>query len=178
MSAQAVDTMNRRRTIKANGPVRLDRIAEPLLDPLVSKAGFSSTQILAAWAEIVGPELADKSRPEKLRWPPRSDDAGTDGGTLVVRAEGGDALELQYAASVIVERINAIFGWRAVARLAIRQAPVENGDLVKSDNRDHFAIAEQDIASNSSLGAIEDADLRAALARLGARIESGGDTKV
>ncbi len=179
--------MSTGRTIKANGPVRIDRIAEKLLDPVVSKAGFSSTQILAAWTEIVGPGLAERSRPERLRWPQRRENPGRDGAesgggevregaTLVVRAEGGDALELQYASAEVVARINAIFGWRAVERLTIRQAPVETGQ-----NRPPTQRSPADPAKSAAdeaagrLETVEDEQLRAALARLGSRI--GTDTK-
>jgi len=190
--------MTTRKPIRpVNGPVRLDRLAESLLDPLVSKAGFSSTQILAAWPQIVGPELAERSRPEKLRWPPRralvdvsgdetgEHDAGprsraaSDGATLVVRAEAGEALELQYASDRIVARINAIFGWKAVSRLTIRQAPVEtSGGPARGPADDGEGGGKRPDPSNiKGLEGVADADLRDSLARLGARIETDDDTK-
>lgn len=174
----AVETMDRRRTIKANGPVRLDRLAESLLDPVVSRAGFSSTQILTAWPDIVGPALAARSRPEKLRWPARRDEECGDGATLFVRAEGGDALELQYASAEIVARINAMFGWRAVERISIRQAPVDDVATGPGPETRAEGFAEPDSGPDAGyLADIADDDLRAALGRLGARIGKGRDTK-
>ncbi len=173
--------MSTGKKIKAKGPVRIDRIAETLLDPVVSRAGFSSTQILAAWSEIAGPDLAARSRPEKLRWPPRRDGevgtgASASGATLVVRAEGGDAMELQYASAAIVARVNAIFGWRAVERLSIRQAPVDPGS--RALQSDPAASAEPGAdPEDAGLAKIEDPDLRAALSRLGTRIALDRDTK-
>jgi hypothetical protein len=172
--------MSTGRKIRANGPVRIDRIAEKLLDPVVSKAGFSSTQILAAWPDIVGPDLSERSRPEKLRWPPRRE--GTDqearaAATLVVRAEGGDAMELQYASGEIIARINAIFGWKAVEKLTIRQAPVETGPNTSKNAQ--FAPERpttMDEKTAERLKTVEDESLRAALSRLGARVAR--DTKL
>jgi len=167
-----------RRRRKTAGPSRLDRLAEDLLGPVVARAGFSSTQILAAWPEIVGPELAGRSRPEKLRWPPRRDteeDPETanratraDAATLVVRAEGGDALEIQHLSDRIIARINALFGWRAVARITIRQAPVA----------DQQADAPPRPTGGPGDGEPRHSDtLDTALARLGSHIGGGENTK-
>mgnify|MGYP000090444878 CR=1 FL=1 len=171
--------ITRRRTPKrVKGPVRIDRLAEALLDPVVSKAGFSSTQIIAAWPDIVGPDLADRSRPEKLRWPVRREGedgvAGSrDGATLVVRAEGGEAMELQYASGQIVAKINAIFGWRAVSRLTIRQAPVDNGqqDPRSSSAGPRGTKKPMDSGTAKRIASVDDEELRDALARLGSRTE-------
>jgi hypothetical protein len=160
---------------RRKGPVRLDRIAETLLGPLVSKAGFSSTQILAAWPQIVGPDIASRSRPEKIRWPARRDDGDQTQATLIVRAEGVDALEIQYGAEAILERINQMFGWRAVGRISIRQAPVAapprpaRPGIGEAETGSH--------ADDARLAGVQDRGLRSALARLGARIEPETDTK-
>lgn len=170
--------MDRRRKISAKGPVRLGRIAESLLEPFVAKAGFSSMQILTAWPDIVGPALAARTRPEKLRWPPRRDTAsggeagiGVDGATLVVRAEGADALEMQYASAEIASRINALFGWRLICRIAIRQGPVAPESRPCGDGAAKgFEEPATDYRADA-LAEVEDTALREALSRLGSRIK-------
>ena len=44
-------------------------------------------------------------------------------GTLMLRVEGPAAIEIQHLADVICERVNRFLGWRAVERIALRQAP-------------------------------------------------------
>ena len=44
--------------------------------------------------------------------------------TLVLRVEGPMALEIQHTSDVIIERVNRFFGWNAVGRIALRQAPL------------------------------------------------------
>ena len=44
--------------------------------------------------------------------------------TLVLRVEGPAAIEIQHLAPVILERVNRFLGWRAVGRIALRQAPL------------------------------------------------------
>lgn len=93
----------------------------PSIAEALGRAGFSIVEIVTHWDEIVGPDLAPRTLPLKMQWPNRQ---GTEPATLIVRVEGAYAIELQYAAPVVVERINAYFGWRCVGRLALRQGPV------------------------------------------------------
>ena len=44
--------------------------------------------------------------------------------TLVLRVEGPAAIEIQHLSGVILERVNRFFGWQAVDRIALRQAPL------------------------------------------------------
>jgi hypothetical protein len=78
------------------------------------------------------------------------------------------ALEIQHASDVILQRVNRFFGWSAVGRLALRQAPLSRRDRPQAsrapDAKSVAKVAE-------SLSSIEDEELRAALARLGASIK-------
>ncbi|MEO6380975.1 MAG: DUF721 domain-containing protein, partial [Nitrobacter sp.] len=81
---------------------------------------------------------------------------------------GPVALEIQHASDVILQRVNRFFGWNAVGRLALRQAPLSRKTLRKAarppDDADVARLA-------GTLSSIEDDDLRNALARLGASIK-------
>jgi hypothetical protein len=88
--------------------------------------------------------------------------------TLVLRVEGPAALEIQHTSDVILERVNRFFGWSAVGRLALRQAPLSRRNRpAASACPDPKAIAE--VAE--TLSSVEDEQLRSALARLGASIK-------
>ena len=88
----------------------LAELIEACIGPAFAAQGFASSDILAAWREIVGSRLARVCQPVKLEWPRRSrgEPGGRpDSGTLVVRVEGAFALELQHLAPVVIERVNA-----------------------------------------------------------------------
>lgn len=96
------------------------------------KFGFSTATLVTDWAAIAGAEIAGYTLPERLKWPrggagDDSDDWGTErrGATLMLRVDPARALDVEYRARQIVERINAYFGYRAVESLRIVQAPVE-----------------------------------------------------
>lgn len=95
------------------------------------KHGFPAGRLAADWSAIVGQELARFCRPERMKWPrpvdAEEDDPGAgaaSGATLVLRVEGARALDVQYRAAQIMERINGFLGYRAVTEIRIVQAPV------------------------------------------------------
>ena len=129
--------------------------------------GFASAELVTRWADIVGQEIAAHSEPMKVQWPRASGDGPQEPGTLVLRVDGPTAIEIQHMAGVILERVNRYFGWQAVGRLALRQAPLarrEKKTIRKIDPEATARIA-------ATLPELTDEDLRQALARLGAAIK-------
>ena len=59
-----------------------------------------------------------------MAWPRRVHEDDPEPATLVLRVEGPVALEIQHLSGVIIEKVNRFFGWRAVGRIQIRQAPL------------------------------------------------------
>lgn len=78
------------------------------------------------------------------------------------------ALEIQHRSDVILERVNRFFGWHAVGRIALRQAPLSRRDRPKPA-RPLDPASVKTIAD--TLSAVEDEALKDALARLGAAIK-------
>ena len=133
-----------------------------------AKQGFAARELVTRWAEIAGREIAAHSEPLKLQWPRPVEGQPQEPATLVLRVEGPMALEIQHSSHVILERVNRFFGWSAVGRLALRQAPLSRrGRPMQAAAPDPKAVAE--VAK--TLSAVEDDELRDALARLGASIK-------
>ena len=133
-----------------------------------AKQGFAARELVMRWAEIAGPELSAHCEPLKIQWPRPVEGQPQEPATLVLRVDGPMALEIQHASDVILQRVNRFFGWSAVGRLALRQAPLSRREKPASsrapDARSVAQVAE-------TLSAVEDEALRAALARLGASIK-------
>jgi len=132
-----------------------------------NRQGFASAELVTRWTEIVGVEIAAHSEPIKVQWVRPADGDAREPGTLVLRVEGPSAIEIQHLANVVCERVNRFFGWRAVDRLALRQAPLRRGERKAMPAADPAAAAR--VAE--TLSDIGDEDLRAALARLGAAVK-------
>src|SRR5277367_2634227 len=133
-----------------------------------AKQGFAARELVTRWSDIAGPEIAAYSEPLKIQWPRPVEGQPQEPATLVLRVEGPMALEIQHASDVVLQRVNRFFGWSAVGRLALRQAPLARRDRSKTSRApDASAVAK--VAQ--TLSAVEDDELRAALARLGASIK-------
>ncbi len=101
------------------------------LNDTLKTQGFASTEIIARWADIAGPEIAAHSEPMKIAWPRHAEAETAEPATLVLRVEGPVALEIQHLAAVILERVNRFFGWQAIGRIALRQAPLRRRQRAK-----------------------------------------------
>ena len=133
-----------------------------------AKQGFAARELVTRWAEIAGPEFARHSEPLKIQWPRPVEGQPQEPATLVLRVEGPAALEIQHASDALLQRVNRFFGWSAVGKLALRQAPLSRREKPRASRApDAKAVAQ--VAE--TLTAIEDEELRAALARLGASIK-------
>jgi hypothetical protein len=143
------------------GQRRLADNLRRLTKGLCAEQGFAQSDIITRWRDIVGPHLADHCVSERLSFP-----RGQDGGTLHIVAGGAFATELQHMAPEIIERINGYFGFPAVARLALRQAPIS---LIRRRRPKPKPLTEaQRRALGEATRGIQTPDLKAALERLGA----------
>ncbi len=145
-------------------------VAGKIVGQAFTRQGFASAELVTRWNEIVGPEIARHCEPIKLQWQrpaPGALSGGQEPGTLVLRVEGPAAIEIQHLTNVICDRVNRFVGWRSVARIALRQAPLRRGERKPRRGADPAATAR--IAA--TLPGIADDDLKQALARLGAAIK-------
>jgi len=153
---------------------KLRPFAKPLRDlvPKIvgdsfARQGFASAELVTRWSEIVGADVAAQSEPVKIQWMRPAEGDQREPGTLVLRVHGPAAIEIQHQGEIICERVNRFFGWRAVARLALRQAPLRRGVRNPVRGADPAAAARV----SERLSEVRDDDLKAALARLGAAVK-------
>src|SRR3954451_2842075 len=150
-------------------PKPLADLLDACLGPALAAQGFASADVIAAWPEIVGPRLAAVSRPMRVEWGRRGlrdRDARPQPALLIVRVEGAFALEVQHAAPVLIERINAYYGWRCVGRILLRQGPVERPPAVASADRLPPLGAAERARIDGMLDGLAENGLRGALDRL------------
>ena len=97
---------------------RASESARAPLRQAAARYGFAEADVLARWPEAAGEAFAGICRPLRVSYG-RSRALGA---TLLVEAEGARAPEVEMQAPRIVERINAFYGYRAIARLKVTQA--------------------------------------------------------
>jgi len=149
-------------------PRPLGQLVSKTIADALARQGFASTGVVTHWAEIVGPEIADHAEPMRMVWPRRVHEEEPEPATLVLRVEGPVALEIQHLSGMIIERVNRFFGFRAVGRIQIRQAP-----LVRREKKKAPPPPDPETVARLAAGMTDIADegLRDALARLGASVK-------
>jgi hypothetical protein len=151
-------------------PKPLADLIDTCLGRSLASQGFAASDVIVAWPDIVGDRLARSCQPIRLDWPRRARglDERPQPATLVVRVESAFALEMQHLAPLVIERVNAYYGWRCVGRLVLKQGPMPRAQ--ERRERDP-APSEHDRACIAAATApVADAPLRAALDRLGSAV--------
>ena len=97
-------------------PIGLD--ARDLAKNILGKRGFSNTDLIAHWADVVGEKLATAVKPDKITYP-KNERAN---GTLYVRVQGGAfATLLEHQKNIILDKVNTFLGYDALSNIKIQQ---------------------------------------------------------
>lgn len=95
------------------GPRPIGALVPALTRPAFRKRAPGAAQVMADWAQIVGPELSARTTPRRLT-----------GGTLTLACAGPVALELQHLSDQLLARVNGHLGRMVVERLRFVQDPI------------------------------------------------------
>lgn len=145
-------------------PQQIGDLVQAITKKPLRKRGFVKQEIVTQWRTIVGNLLADHTLPMQMSFPPAF--TGKSEATLSVQAAPGFALELQHLEEKVVERINSYFGYRALSRLHIFQAPLPPIRRRIQRKPAHAPSAKLGEATKLSLDGIRDPMLAQALLKL------------
>jgi hypothetical protein len=156
----------KRNNKKRSAPKALASHVSKLIKPIFGERGFSDAAIVNDWQEIVGEYLATHCAPEKIHYTQGHKSKGV----LHLRIDnGGLALQLQHLEAVLVERINAYFGFGAVKHIRITQGPLtKTQETYFTSPRPLSEMEERSL--NNCLSNVVDDDLHQVLERLGRAI--------
>ena len=140
-------------------PRTLATLVGPMAGRLLGAEGRSLGRIVADWPSIIGPAWTGRCLAESLTGSRQGQ-----GGTLTLRVEPADALELQHLAPWIIDKVNAYLGFKAVERVRL-----VHGVVPTAHHRSQQATTDpEDAAAVDALVAdVADPGLRERLASLG-----------
>ncbi|MGB5558871.1 MAG: DUF721 domain-containing protein [Paracoccaceae bacterium] len=104
---------NKRRT---KGFERASGLLQGQIRRATETRGFAESRLLTHWAEIVGESVSNMAIPVKISYA-----QGGFGATLTVLTTGANAPMLQAELPKIKEKVNACYGYAAIARIRITQ---------------------------------------------------------
>lgn len=134
--------------------------------------GFVQSSVVTRWPEIVGPRHARVCSPEAIRFPPGEKSEGI----LQLVVVPAHAPLIQQVTPEIMERVNRFFGYKAVARVKLRQGavkPPEGNRPAKPPP----SLKPIPMELGDSLRDIGDPELRTVLESLARSLENKDDTK-
>lgn len=156
---------------RRRGAIPISALVGRVINPVAQKRGFAAADLIAAWADVVGAELAECSRPEKIVWP-RGDANSDKPAVLTLKVDGPRAVLVQHQLGQIVERVNAYFGYAAVGHIRIVQAPLGRTKIPAPAKEEPLA-PEDEVRLKAATSGVEDQSLRDALDRLGRGVLKG-----
>ncbi len=146
----------------------LDKHFRNLTKEVFARYGFAYGELISRWPEIVGESLAPFCEPQRIRWPRGAGAVEQkSGGTLLITAAPGRALDLQYEVPRIIERVNRFYGYGAIAAVKIGQGSIAPRH---AQGPSPLPPAPERFSQHTAL--ITDPQLKAALDRLAAGIAS------
>jgi hypothetical protein len=137
---------------------------------MFARRGLADGTIVRDWRVIAGEILAARSEPQRIIYPGKA----KSGGTLHLRvADGAMATEIQHLEPILLERINTYFGFSAIVKLKIIQAPLMKPPAVAKPRLRPLKAAEE-LALHRRLADVDDSQLHDALGGLGRAIMGRG----
>lgn len=135
--------------------------------------GFAVSRVLTHWHEVAGPEIAGIARPVDISYARHGF-----GATLTVLTTGAQAPMLEMQKERLREKVNAVYGYNAIARVRITQTAPTGF----AEGQVQFAPASKPRATTPDpavtetaarvAGPVQDDTLRAALEALGRNVLS------
>lgn len=144
----------------------LHKAVETVTRPAFRKHGIAESRIITEWAHIAGGVLAGKTLPTRIAFARGKRDHGT----LHLTVSPGWALEVQHLEPLILDKIATFFGYRAVAKLHITQAPLPLPEPPRRRKPETPLSAEDSANLTRLTDGVEDDELRRALESLGTAI--------
>ncbi|QFU10035.1 hypothetical protein PARPLA_00402 [Rhodobacteraceae bacterium THAF1] len=160
-------TPHRRRFRK--GAVRAASLMERSIRTVGESRGFAVSRLLTCWPEVAGEAIAKICQPVEVSF-----GRGPLGATLTVLTTGAQAPMLEMQKEQLRERVNACYGYQAIRRIHITQtAPTGFGETAAGYTPPERTLDPAVIkAARETATDVGDADLRAALERLGTNVLS------
>ena len=104
------------------------KITENIVEKNLSRLGSIQNHIFFNWAHIAG-QYADITIPHKIKFGRKKNIDGQ----ITIKVQNGFGLEVQYAIPLLLDQINARFGFKAISKIKIIQADIQNNSEIKKE---------------------------------------------
>ena len=104
------------------------KITENIVEKNLSKLGSIQNHIFFNWAHIAG-QYADITIPYKIKFGRKKNIDGQ----ITIKVQNGFGLEVQYGIPLLLDQINARFGFKAISKIKIIQTDIQKNFEIKKE---------------------------------------------
>ena len=104
------------------------KITENIIEKNLSRLGSIQNHIFFNWAHIAG-QYADITIPYKIKFGRKKNIDGQ----ITIKVQNGFGLEVQYAIPLLLNQINARFGYKAISKIKIIQDDIHKNFEIKKE---------------------------------------------
>ena len=131
------------------------KITENIVEKDLSRLGSIQNHIFFNWAHIAG-QYADITIPHKIKFGRKKNIDGQ----ITIKVQNGFGLEVQYAIPLLLDQINARFGFKAISKIKIIQADIQNNFEMKKEPIKHTL---ENTLENLESNILPDSELKLAM---------------
>ena len=104
------------------------KITENIIEKNLSRLGSIQNHIFFNWAHIAG-QYSDITIPYKIKFGRKKNIDGQ----ITIKVQNGFGLEVQYAIPLLLNQINARFGYKAISKIKIIQDDIQKNFEIKKE---------------------------------------------
>ena len=131
------------------------KITENIVEKNLSRLGSIQNHIFFNWAHIAG-QYANITIPHKIKF----DRKKNIDGQITIKVQNGFGLEVQYAIPLLLDQINARFGFKAISKIKIIQADIQNNFEI---NKEPIKRTLENTLENLESNILPDSELKLAM---------------
>ena len=120
------------------------KITENIVEKNLSRFSSIQNHIFFNWVHIAG-QYADITIPYKIKFGRKKNIDGQ----ITIKVQNGFGLEIQYAIPILLDQINARFGFKAISKIKIIQTDLQNNLEIEKESIQHsFKNTLENLESN------------------------------
>ena len=131
------------------------KITENIVEKNLNRLGSIQNHIFFNWVHIAG-QYADITIPYKIKFGRKKNIDGQ----ITIKVQNGFGLEVQYAIPLLLDQINARFGFKAISKIKIIQADIQNSFEIK---KEPSKLTEENTLEKLESNILPDSELKLAM---------------
>ncbi len=103
---------------------------------ILKKNGYNYSEIISRWDTLVGKDISSCAHPKSIRMKKKDKD-----GTLILKVNRGDEINIEYSKNEIMNKINSFFGYQLIKDIKIEKKNTIN--LLKKNKKNKYKFIKE-----------------------------------